>query len=171
VGWSLAVAELMAYVDQFGVNDVRGIVLVDGFAVLDDTLVKIFPTFLRTMQMDRRGFTERFVRSMYKKAQAQSYLDGVVSASLKTPTSNAVALQVGVLGHPDWSVALAKLANTPTLFVYEDNLNKQAELLKEKLPSMHTELFAGAGHALFVDEPEKFNRRLESFLASTANEH
>ncbi len=165
VGWSLAVPELMAYVDQYGTNDIRGLVLVDGFVVIDDSLLKIFPTFLRTMEMDRRGFTERFVKSMYKKSQSQAYLDRVTAESLKTPTNSAMALQVGVLGHPDWSVTFAKLANTPTLFVYEDQLNKQAELLKEKLPSLKTELFAGSGHALFVDEPDKFNQAVEQFLS------
>jgi len=164
VGWSLAVPELMAYVEQFGANDIRGLVLVDGFVTIDDNLLKIFPVFLRTMQMDRRGFTERFVKSMYKKPQADTYIRHVVDASLKTPTSNAVALQVGVIGHPDWSAALAKLANTPVLFIYEDNLKKQAEAIAEKLPSVKKELFPGSGHAMFVDEPEKFDRVIEDFL-------
>jgi microsomal epoxide hydrolase len=102
---------------------------------------------------------------MYKKPQADAYLQHVVTASLKTPTSNAVALQIGVLGHPDWSSALAKLANTPVLFIYEDNLKKQADGLVEKLPSIKTELFVGSGHALFVDEAEKFNQTLDRFIS------
>jgi len=166
IGWSLGVPELMAYVDQFGASQIRGLVLVDGFVTIDDSFIKIMPTFLRTLQMDRRGFTERFVKSMYRKPQSQAYLDRVVSASLKTPTSNAVALQVGSIGHPDWSATLAKLADVPVLFIGEDILKKQAELLQQKLPQTRIEIFPGSGHAIFVDESDKFNRVVGEFVSA-----
>lgn len=166
VGWSLAVPELMAYVDQFGTAQIRGLVLVDGMVTMDESITKVMPMFLRAMQMDRRGFTERFVKSMYKKPQTEAYLSRIVSASLNTPTSNAVAMQVGALGHPDWSATLPKLADVPVLYMGEAIMKKQAAAIAEKLPSMKTEIFEDSGHAIFVDEKERFNSVLENFLAT-----
>ena len=166
VGWSLAVPELMAYVDQFGTSQIRGLVLVDGMAIMDEGVIKLMPTYLRTLQMDRRGFTERFVKGMYRKPQPPAYLDRIVAASLKTPTDTAIALQVGSLGHPDWSAVLGKLNDMPVLFIGEDFMKKQAAAIAEKLPSLKTEIFPDAGHAIFVDEAEKFNRSLERFLSA-----
>jgi microsomal epoxide hydrolase len=166
VGWSLGVPELMAYADLFGTAEVRGLVLVDGFVTIDESLLKIFPTFLRTAQMDRSGFTERFVKSMYKKPQSDAYIQRIVAASLRTPTNSAMALQLGTLGRPDWSPTLAKLTDVPVLFVGEDALKKQAQEIAEKLPSAKIEMFPDAGHAIFVDDAEKFNRVLEQFLLS-----
>jgi microsomal epoxide hydrolase len=166
VGWSMGVPELMAYVDQFGAAQIRGLVLVDGMAIMDEGVMKMMPMFLRAMQMDRRGFTERFVKSMYKKPQTDAYLGRIVSASLKTPTSNAVAMQVGSLGHPDWSATFAKLTDVPVLYIGESIMKKQAAAIGEKLPSMKTEIFEESGHAIFVDEKDRFNGVLEKFLSS-----
>lgn len=166
VGWSMAVPELMAYVDQFGASQVRGLVLVDGMAIMDEGVTKMMPTFLRAVQMNRHGFTEAFVKSMYKKPQTDAYLSHIVSASLKTPTSNAVAIQVGSLGHPDWSATLAKLTDVPVLYIGEPIMKKQAAAIAEHLPSMKTEIFEESGHAIFVDEADRFNSVLEKFLLS-----
>ena len=166
VGWSLGVPELMAYVDQFGASQLRGLVLVDGMVVTDESVAKLMPQFLRTLEMDRRGFTERFVKGMYKKPQSQAYLERVVAASLKTPTNTAVALSVGSLGHPDWSAVLPKLADTPLLFIGESFMQAQAKTIAGKLPQTKVEIFPDSGHAIFVDEPEKFNTTLGSFLES-----
>ncbi|MGI9102507.1 MAG: alpha/beta fold hydrolase [Terriglobales bacterium] len=166
VGWSMAVPELMAYVDQFGTSEIRGLVLVDGMVITDESFLKIVPAWLRSMEMDRRGFTERFVKSMYKKQQPPRYLKRVIAASLLTPTSNAVALVIGSVGRPDWSPVLAKLAGTPVLFIGEDFMKKQALAIAEKLPSLKTEIFEDAGHAIFVDDAQRFNTVLEKFVAS-----
>ncbi len=166
VAWSMAVPEMMAYVDQFGAAEIRGLVLVDGEVTVDESFLKVVPPWLRSMEMDRRGFTERFVKSMYKKPQLEPYLARVIAASLQTPTSNAVALLMGTVGRADWSPVLPKLAAVPVLYLGEDVMKKQAAAMTEKLPSMKTEIFEDAGHALFVDDAERFNRALEGFLAS-----
>jgi pimeloyl-ACP methyl ester carboxylesterase len=45
-------------------------------------------------------------------------------------------------------------------------MKKQAAAIVEKLPSMKTEIFEDSGHAIFVDENERFNSVLENFLAT-----
>jgi hypothetical protein len=55
VGWSMAVTEIVSYVDQFGTSGVSGIVLIDGTAGLDLTpeVIKSSIDFLKTLQTNR----------------------------------------------------------------------------------------------------------------------
>lgn len=166
VGWSMGVPEIMAYVDQFGAGDLSGVVLVDGFVMVDDSVAKVFPMWLKSMEMDREGFTGRFVRSMFKKPQPESYYRRLTAAALKTPTNSAVTLGVSMIGRTDWSPVFPKLAKTPVLFVVTKVLVKQLDPLRAALPQLQSEIFEDAGHALFVDEAERFNLVMERFLDS-----
>jgi microsomal epoxide hydrolase len=68
VGWSLAVSELLMYVEQFGTSNVGGFVFVDGWIQGEpnpqfDAAMK---GMLKSAQLDRKKFTDGFVRSMYR---------------------------------------------------------------------------------------------------------
>jgi len=53
------------------------------------------------------------------------------------------------------------------LFAYEPALQSDADFLKAKLGDrVRLERFDGDGHALFVDDPEKFNRVVDDFVQS-----
>jgi pimeloyl-ACP methyl ester carboxylesterase len=50
-------------------------------------------------------------------------------------------------------------------FTYQPDTQSTADFLKAKLgDQVQLERFDGDGHALFVDDPEKFNRVLEAFM-------
>jgi len=104
VGWSLGAPELLSYAEQFGGGQVCAYVLVDGFAwdKLDPQFATAMLGMFRRLETDRRDFTEQFVRSMYKKPQAEEYLRRVVRASLKMPTDSAISASVGTLSRADW---------------------------------------------------------------------
>jgi pimeloyl-ACP methyl ester carboxylesterase len=64
----------------------------------------------------------------------------------------------------DFSAGLAKI-NRPVLFAYQPESQSTADFLKSKLGDrLRLERFEGDGHALFVDEPEKFNHVLDEFI-------
>jgi non-heme chloroperoxidase len=66
----------------------------------------------------------------------------------------------------DFSPGLARM-NRPVLFMYQPETQLTADYLKLKLrDNVRLEQFDGDGHALFVDDPEKFNHVLENFLQS-----
>jgi len=167
VGWSMGVPELLSYVDQFGPTGIRALVLVDGFVSMDP---KILPPFLNGVVhnalANRRQFTNGFVQSMYKKPQKPEYLDHVVQTSLKTPTNNAMAAMAGMLSRLDWTPVLAKLTSTPVLFVAQGQMKDAASKLPAILPSLRLEVFEDAGHALFVDDADRFNTLLDQFLVA-----
>ncbi len=170
VGWSLGVNELLTYAELFGGSEVRAYVLVDGFASdkQDAKFIASVLALYKQVQTDRRKFTEKFVRSMYKKPQPEDYLARVVAASMKMPTDTAIALSVLTITRADWRPAIARL-DRPVLITCETALKgPAADLIKSMVPSARVELFDDAGHALFVDDATRFNAVLEDFLQHLA---
>jgi non-heme chloroperoxidase len=120
---------------------------------------------LKSFQSDRRAFTDGFVRGMYKTKQPEESIKHVEAQSLKTPTNTAVVEMFNVVSRGDFTPILAKI-DKPVLYVCEPQLESQGKLLREALPQSRVEVFANAGHALFVDEPEHFNKLLADFAGS-----
>ena len=167
VGWSMAVTEIASYVDQFGTSGVSGIVLVDGTAGLDLTpdVIKSSFDFLKTMQTNRSEETSDFVRSMFSKQQSEEYLQKLIKASMATPTDAAVAMGVGGFS-TDNRPSLAKI-DKPTLIVgATKRLLPQFQDMQKNIPHARLEFFDDAGHALFVDDSDRFNALLDEFLTS-----
>lgn len=166
VGWSLAVPESLVYVSRFGTAKLRALVLVDGFVSIDPQLANSVYGLLKAPQMDRAKWTDGFVRSMYRKPQSEDYLRGIVQASMRTPTNSAVVLLFDMAGVGDLTPALEKI-DKPVLYVNEPQLAAQAQMVKAKLPSARVVTFEDSGHALFVDDAERFNRLLDEFISSS----
>jgi non-heme chloroperoxidase len=165
VGWSMACGELMKYAQQFGTDNVGGLVLVDGF-IADKPVPGMFTAmsgWMNQLQQNRRKQAEDFVRNIFKKPQSEDYLQRLVNASLEVPADTAVTLIYNMVA-ADLSGAFAKI-NRPVLFTYQPGSQQSAEVLKSKLgDKVRLERFDGDGHALFLDEPDKFNRVLADFL-------
>ena len=166
VGWSMACGELVKYAEQFGTDNVGGLVLVDGF-LSEKQNAEMFAAlsgWMNQLQQDRQKQAEGFVRSMYKKPQTDEYLQSVVNASIQVPADTAVVLIYNMIAVKDFSAGLAKM-NRPVLFAYQPESQATADFLKSKLGDrLRLERFEGDGHALFVDDPEKFNSVLEEFI-------
>ena len=166
VGWSLGVPELLTYAEQFGGANVRAYVLVDGFAgdKLDPQFAMGMLGMYRQVDVNRRAFTEKFVRGMYKKPQPEDYIARVIDASLKMPADSAIAASVGAISRSDWRPAIAKM-DRPILITCQAAMKSfAADLIVSSMPTTRVEVFEDAGHALFVDDAERFNSVLEDFL-------
>jgi non-heme chloroperoxidase len=166
VGWSMACGELVKYAEQFGTDNVGGLVLVDGFLAdkLSPEMFGFATGWMNQLQLDRQKQADGFVRSMYKKPQTEEYLKRVIDASGRVPADAAVVLIYNMIAVKDLSAGFAKM-NRPVLFAYQPDSQATADYLKSKLgDKIRLERFDGDGHALFVDDPEKFNRVLEEFI-------
>jgi microsomal epoxide hydrolase len=168
VSWSMACGELLKYVEQFGTENVGGLALVDGL-LYDKPSPQMFTMvspWMNQLQQDRRKQADGFVRSLFKKPQPEEYLQRVVEASVRVPADTAVALIYNMIAVPDFTAAFARI-DRPVLFMFQPDTQPSADLLKSRLGSrVRLERFDGAGHALFVDEPDRFNRVLEDFVES-----
>ena len=169
VGWSLAVPEILKYADLFGTGAVRGLVLVDGQLpeAGEEAAAQTGSIFrmLAQMQADRRAFAQAFARSMFRTPQSEDYLRRVTEASLETPTNSAVVLVANMVSYGDWRPAAARM-DVPVLFIAQPQLKPSADRLQAALRSARVELLDGAGHALFVDQSERFNTLVRDFIAA-----
>jgi non-heme chloroperoxidase len=165
VSWSMAVVETLAYVDQYGTGDFAGLVLVDSAANgrsagdADQDFV-----LLKGVLEDRQNTTSGFVRNInFKKPQQEEYVQKLIQASLRVPTNTAVSLLVGYFT-ADYRAVLPKIDKPTIICAAKFGNVAQISDMQTKIPGSQLEVFEGDGHALFVDDPDKFNAVLEDLL-------
>jgi non-heme chloroperoxidase len=165
VGWSMAVNEVVSYVDQFGTEDVAGLILVDDDAGgLTPAAAEQDLKFIGQIQADREKTVSQFIReSFFKKPQPESYVDRVIRTSLRVPSDTAVALLVGKFA-ADYRPALAKIDKPTIVCAARSSYMAGIVEMQKHVAKSRLEIFEGDGHALFVDDPDKYNALLEDFL-------
>ncbi len=169
VGWSMGVADATGYVNQFGTDSLAALVLVDGF-VDWMPVERLLLDMAADLQRDRTAATAEFVRGMYKTAQSEDYLQRITRAALRTPTNTALALLFSLLTI-DRRPALSKI-NKPTLVVVAQGSGpfmKMFEEMQKGIAGSRLVVFEKAGHALFVDQSDRFNTLLDEFLKAAGN--
>jgi non-heme chloroperoxidase len=158
VGHSLAVVELLSYVDQFGSDKLAGLVLVDqGFGPYPkpEETAQFF-AFIGAIGRDRRAFFQQNRSHFFRKPLPEDYVRRLDEDVMKVPTTTALALLTGFLGM-DHRPTLAKI-DKPILYAITPQYKADGELLKSKVPGARVEVFENSAHALYKDEPERFNR-------------
>jgi microsomal epoxide hydrolase len=105
------------------------------------------------------------VAAIFKKPHDAAFNDRLVTNMMKTPGNTAQAMLVMDMFAVDRRPILDKISK-PTLIVaaadsplFEAEKEMAAHIANSKFVSME-----GVGHALFVDDPVKFNDLLEQFL-------
>lgn len=166
VGWSLGVLESLAYIGANGTERLAAVVLVDN-SIGEEPPPVFDPTFLARLQRERVKTIEGFVRGMYRRPQDDAYLRRIIDASLRTPLEASVALLSYPYPRERWR-ALVYRIDKPLLYAVTARFKGQAANLKNNRPDAWIEVFDQAGHALFVDEAERFNSLLERFLGAVA---
>jgi microsomal epoxide hydrolase len=162
VGWSMGVTDIASYVNQFGTHSLAGIVFVDGIAGYDQ-VPPWTQGFIEALKTDRQKQADAFVRGMFHKPQSEYYLAKLSKASLQMPTNAAVEAFTGLWATDNRS-ALAKI-DKPTLMIVTRNfLMPNYEQMQKAIRGSRLEVFEGDGHALFVDDPDRFNGTLEDFI-------
>ena len=169
VAWSMAVVETMAYVDQFGTSDFAGLILVDndagGRAPADAN--QDFG-LLKGVLEDRQKSVDGFIRNLnFKKPHPEEYIIKVEKASLQVPTNSAVALLVGYFV-ADYRPVLPKIDKPVVVCTAKTDYMGTILAMQKNIPNSKLEIFEGDGHALFVDDPDKFNALVEDFLLNLA---
>jgi non-heme chloroperoxidase len=169
VSWSMAVVETMAYVDQFGTGDFAGLILVDndagGRAPADAD--QDFG-LLKGVLEDRQKSLDGFMRNLnFKKPHPEEYINKLEKASLQVPTNSAVALLVGYFV-ADYRPVLPKIDKPVVVCAAKTPYMSTIVAMQKNISSSKLEIFEGDGHALFVDDPDKFNALVEDFLLNLA---
>jgi non-heme chloroperoxidase len=162
VGWSMGVTDVASYVNQFGTRSLAGIVFVDGLAG-SDQVPSWVQGFVEALKTDRQKQADLFVRGMFHKPQSEDYLARLSKASLQMPTNAAVESFTGIWSTDNRS-ALAKIDKPTLMIVTRGSLMPNYEQMQKAIRGARMEIFEGDGHALFVDDSDRFNGTLEDFI-------
>lgn len=165
VGWSLGVPEVVNYTAHFSTKGLIGLVLVDGLVGIDPSVPFYQSTveYWAQLQTDRISKTREFIRNIFKQSQQEAYFEKLLESALRTPTNTVMTLIDNYLLQ-DFR-PLLPLIKVPTLIAtVEGPRLGYMQKMQSMIPDSHLEILQSAGHALFVDQPKKFNSLLESFI-------
>ena len=112
-------------------------------------------------------YSEGMVKSLFKSPHPDLDIGGIVKDTLQTPTDTGVAMLVTDIFGADRRQALTKLDKPALVIAFSVSplLDVQKEMA-EAIRSSKLVIVEGAGHAVFVDNPEKFDEALRTFLQS-----
>ena len=164
VAWSLGVLDTLAFIHTQGDSRLAGLVLVDN-SVGEEPPPPVPPKPVGPPppKPPHAEAMRSFVSSMFHVPHGAAYLERLVQATLRTPEDAAKALLAYPVPRSYWKEAVYATTR-PVLYIVRPRWVPQAENLMRNRPGTETEIFTTAGHALFVDEPARFNTVVESFI-------
>jgi non-heme chloroperoxidase len=162
VGWSLGALEALQYVHMHGEAKLAGLVLVD--SSVGEPPVPPASDFLGALKRDRAQAIDAFVRAMFRTTRPETELAQLRESALQLPLAASLALLSYPFPREHWRAA-AHAVRVPFLYVVTPQFAEQAHNLKRNRPKAEIAVFKDAGHALFVDEPGRFDTLLEDFVS------
>ena len=170
VGWSLAALEALQYVHLYGEKRLAGLALIDSSvgelpAPPGNNDPSADSPFKRRVRNDRPRFLDEFVHAIFAKPRSEEELAALIAGAQRMRVEDSIALLSYPYPREHWKEVALKFSR-PLLYVVTPQFAAQAENLKKHRPATRIENFSKAGHALFADEPERFNYLLLDFAGS-----
>lgn len=100
---------------------------------------------------------------IFKKPLSPVELNTIVTAALQTPVNIGLSNLVLDLFCKDYRPAFKRIG-VPTLLIVSGTSPSKNEQLQQPIPNATSAVVDSAGHAVFYDEPTKFNDLLAKFL-------
>jgi non-heme chloroperoxidase len=174
IGWSQGVQDIAAYVEHYGTKDLAGIVLVDaavsdgadGMAARPQETAEQFKMFA-IYQAHQQEYLGGMMRAIISEPQSDDVIKGLVSTGMKTPPDVGVGMLVADMFGMNRTPALKKI-ECPTLIIASAKsfeLSRQ-QAAANQIPHARFEKIEDAAHAVFIDQPDRFDELLKSFIAS-----
>jgi len=166
VGWSMAVSEVLSYIDQYGTDGVRAVTLVDGgFRVPPEHLAPAL-AFYRGMLRDRPNWSQTFMKMAASPDTPPDLLSELSSQMASMPAASAYCLLMDYV-LTDTSPLLRRCA-VPIMYMHTPAMESQASVIREVVPNARVVRFDEGGHMLFHDRSDRFNTLLAEFCLSVA---
>ena len=162
IGWSLGALEALHFVRRHGADRLAGLVLVDS-SVGEDPAPPPAGDFLEALRRDRRATLARFVREMFRSPRSDQELATLTDSALRMPLDASLALFPSSMPREHWR-DITRAFRKPLMYAVTEQFAAQARNLLRHRPGTRVEIFEAAGHALFVDDPDRFNRLLLAFV-------
>ena len=176
IGWSQGVQDVAAYIERYGSKDLAGIVLVDaaisdgadGMAARPQETAAQFKMFA-VYQAHQEEYLHGMMQAIISKPQSDGAIDQLVRTGMKTPPDIGVAMLIADMFGVNRTPAFEKI-DCPTLIIASA---KSGELARQQaaanqIPLARFEKIEDTAHAVFLDQPDRFNELLASFAAKLA---
>jgi pimeloyl-ACP methyl ester carboxylesterase len=172
IGWSQGVQDLAAYIERYGTHDLAGLVLVDaaisdgadGISARVEEVAAQFKMFA-VYQAHHEEYLRGMMSAIISKPQPGGMVDGFVATGMKTPPSIGVGMLVADLFGVNRTAALKKI-DCPTFIIASaksDELARQ-QAGASQIPNARFEKIDDTAHAVFLDQPVRFDELLEKFM-------
>jgi microsomal epoxide hydrolase len=158
------VLDSLAFLHTHGDSALAGLVLIDNSVGEDPPPPPPKHPYHKAPRQTHAAFMASFVRSMFKRPQPPSFLQELTEAALRTPEPAANALLSYNVPRTYWKEAVYATAK-PVLYVVRPGFAGQAGNLAAHHPAAETVVVPDLGHAMFVDDPARFNAIMQSFLS------
>lgn len=169
VGWSLGALEALECVHRYGHAAVDGLVLVDSSVGEEPAPAPASgPGFRDRLAADRDAVVADFVQGIFGRTRDAAEIAALTAAALRMPLEDSLALFPSKVPRTHWR-NIAWAFPKPLLYAVSAQFAAQAQNLQQHRPETQIEVFETAGHALFADEPERFNALLAGFVAAAAH--
>lgn len=162
IGWSLGALEALQFVHRHGADRLAGLVLVDS-SVGEEPAPPPAGNFLESLRQDRRTAVEGFVREMFRSPVSDDELARLTASALRMPLDASLSLFPRSMPREHWR-DIARAFRKPLMYVVTEQFAAQARNLLRHRAGTRLEIFETAGHALFVDDADRFNRVLLAFV-------
>ena len=174
IGWSQGVEDVAAFINRYGTGDLSGIVLVDAAISLGAEGIAArgaqrqaaaqFETFA-VYQANQREYLTGMMRAIVSKPQSNDTIEGLVTMGLKTPPDIGIAMRIADSFGVNRMPALKKI-DCPTLSIASAKSGALAEQQAQakQISHAHFEKIEDAAHAVFLDQPDRFNELVTSFV-------
>lgn len=172
VGWSQGVQDVAAYAAAFEGADIAGYVLVDSSLGAGVAPLMTRPEELKqrlerfaTYQQYPRQYLQGMMNAIIQSPEARKRIPEYVQISSSLPPDLGIVMLMADLIIVDRRPALAKF-NRPTLLIAaakSPELDAQREMSRQ-IKGAQIETIDDAGHAVFLDQPERFRSLLADFV-------
>ncbi|MFN4173790.1 MAG: alpha/beta fold hydrolase, partial [Parachlamydiaceae bacterium] len=167
IGWSLAVPAVVNFAVHFANNNLKGLVLVDGMVGIDSSL----PFYKKTVELwtafqtDREKKTRDFINMIFKKPLSEQFVQKLFNCSIKTPTNTVMTLMLNYI-LLDYRPLLRKISVPTIIFTVDNYRLEYMKHMQKEIPHAELNIIDDAAHALFIDQPERFNEQLSIFISN-----
>jgi non-heme chloroperoxidase len=177
IGWSQGVEDIAAFINRYGTGDLSGIVLVDAAispgaegmaergAQQTAAQVKMYAVY----QEHQQEYLAGMMRAIVSKPQSNGTIEQLVTTGSKTPPDIGVAMRIADTFGVNRTPALKKI-DCPTLSIAstKSGVLAQQQAQAKQISNARFEKVEDAAHAVFLDQPDRFNELVTSFVAKLA---
>lgn len=182
VGWSMGADVALSYVEQFGSEMLRALVLVDqspkfysepgwDYPLFGEFSPEALTGLVEGLRTDRAGLIkEQVLPAFFADPQPDAVIDEMYAETMQTPTPVAVTM-LEALANADFRDVVGRI-DVPTLLCYGAESavfpGKPGRWMHEQIPTSTLVEFEQSSHCPFWEEPETFNQHVAEFVSDVA---